>query len=109
MIIEKQISKKLLTLFQKKDDDFYAYYHQIKNLFIRISKKDQVIYIRENIIILNNAKQYIIKDTIIKFCFGLKNPKFCLYLIQYRVNPICCFYGIFKKAEIYLDILNAKV
>lgn len=40
MIIEKQVNKELLTLLQKKDDDFCAYCHQIEYLFIGISRRD---------------------------------------------------------------------
>ncbi len=29
-------------------------------------------------------------------------------MIEYRVHPIRSFYGAFKKAEAYLDVLNAK-
>lgn len=63
----------------------------------------------ENVIILNNAKHHILKDTIAKFDFGLKIPKLRLYMIEYRADPMRSLYGAFKKAEAYLDVLvNAK-
>lgn len=63
---------------------------------------------RENAVILNNAKQYILNNTIANFGFSLKNLKFCLYLIEYKIDLICNLYKTFKKAKIYLDILNSK-
>ena len=62
----------------------------------------------ENAIILNNAEQHILKDTIAKFGFGLKIPKLCLYMIEYRANPMRSLYKLFKKVKTYFDVLNAK-
>lgn len=56
MITEEQASIELSNLSQKKDEDLYAYYCQIKTLLIRISEKDQVTYNRENTIIWNNIE-----------------------------------------------------
>lgn len=63
---------------------------------------------RENAVILNNVEQYILKDTVIKFSFGLKILVFYLYMIEYRANLMRSLYGVFKKARAYLDVLNAK-
>lgn len=63
---------------------------------------------RKKAIILNNAKQYILKNIIAKFSFGLKISKLYLHMIEYRANPIYSFYETFKKAKAYLDMLNAK-
>lgn len=62
----------------------------------------------ENGIILNNVKQLILLDTIAKFGFSLKAPEFSLHMIEYKAEPIHNFYKTFKKAKVYLDILNAK-
>lgn len=32
----------------------------------------------------------------------------CLNIIEYKANPICSLYKVFKKAEAYFDMLNAK-
>lgn len=108
VMTEEQTSTKLSTLSQIKDKDLHVYYRQTKTLLIEISEKDCVIYNGENAIILNNAKQHIHKNTIIKFDFSLKIPKIHLYIIEYQANPMHSLFGVFKKAEVYFDILNAK-
>lgn len=57
---------------------------------------------------MNNTKQHILRDIIAKCDFGLKIPKLCLYIIEYKTNPIRNLYKAFKKAKTYLNILNAK-
>lgn len=105
---KKQVSTELSTLSQKEDEDLYAYYRWTKTQLIEISERDQVTYNGQNSIVLNNAEQHILKDTIAKFGFGLKIPKLRLYIIKYRVDPMRSFYGAFKKTEVYLDVLNTK-
>ena len=78
-------------------------------MYIRISENDRVTYNRENTIILNNAEQHILKDTIAEFGFGFKILKLCLYIIEYRANPMYNPYRAFKKAKAYFGVLNAKV
>lgn len=58
----------------------------MKTLLIKIIENNQMIYNGENPIILNNIKQYILKDIITKFGFGLKTYKVSLYMMKYRVN-----------------------
>lgn len=65
-------------------------------------------YNGKNVVILNNAEQYILKDTIAKFDFSLKISKFSIYIIKYKADLMCSFYGVFKKTEVYLDVLNTK-
>ena len=108
MMTEEQASTQLLTLSQKEDEDLHAYYQRTKTLFIKILEKDRVTHNGENAIILNNAEQNILKDTIAKFGFSLKILELCLHIIEYRANLMRGLYGAFKKAEAYLDILNAK-
>ena len=108
MMTEEQANTELLILSQKEDQDLYTYYCQTKTLFIGILGKDQVTHNRENTIFLNNAEQYILKDIIAKFGFGLKIPELCLNMIEYKANPMRSLYGAFKKAKAYLDVLNAK-
>lgn len=93
---------------QKKDEDLYVYYCRTENLFIGISGRDRINHNGENSIILNKVEQYILKDTIIKFCFGLEIPKLHLYMIEYRADPMYSLCKVFRKAKTYLDILNAK-
>ncbi len=57
---------------------------------------------------MNNEGQHILKDIIAKFGFGLKIPELCLHMIEYKANPMRSLYGAFKKAEVYLDVLNTK-
>lgn len=78
---------------------------------MQIFKKDQVIYNRADIIILNRTKQYIYKNIITKFIFGLKILDFCLHMTEYRAykaKAIYSFFGIFKKTKAYIDMLNTK-
>ena len=77
-------------------------------LLIKISGRDQVSHNGENAIILKNVEQYILKDIIAKLGFGLRDPELCLHMIEYKVDLIRSFYGAFKKAKAYLDVLNAK-
>lgn len=58
--------------------------------------------------VLNNAKPYILQNTIAKFEFDLKISKLYLYMIEYRADLIHSLYKACKKAEIYLDIPSAK-
>lgn len=44
-----------------------------------------------------------------KFGFGSNISKFYLYIMEYRADLIRNHYKVFKKAEIYLDILNTKI
>ena len=108
IITEKQASAELSILSQKEDKDLFAYYRRTEILLIGILEKDQVTHNRENTIILNNAEQYILKNTIAKFGFGLKILKLRLYIIEYRANPMRSLYGAFKKAKAYFNMLNAK-
>lgn len=48
------------------------------------------------------------KITITKFCFDFKIPKLYLPIIEDRADLMHSLYGAFKKAEIYLDILNTQ-
>lgn len=59
-------------------------------------------------IILNRAEQHILKDTIVKFGLRLKIPELRLYMIEYKTNPNRSLNRAFKKAETYLDLLNAQ-
>ena len=77
-------------------------------MLIGISEKNQVTHKGENAIICNNTEQHIFKDTIAQFGFGFKIPKFCLYIIKYRADPIRSLYGALKNVKTYLDVLNAK-
>lgn len=97
-----------MTLSQKKNNDFFAYYCQTKTLLIQILVKDKVTHNRKNATILNNAEKYILNNTISRFDFSLKIPKLCLYIIDYRINPMRSLYRVFKKAEIFIDVLNLK-
>ncbi len=104
----EQANTELSTLSQKKYDDLYTYHHRTETLLIGISRRDWKTHNGENSIILNNTEQHILKDLIAKFRFGLKISKLRLDMIKYRANPIRSLYGLFKKAEVYLDVLNAK-
>ena len=105
---EEQASTELTTLSQKEDENLYIYYCQIETLLIGISGRDRVTYDGENTVLLNKVEQHILKDTIAKFGFGLKIPELHLHMIKYRANLNRSLYGIFKKAETYLDLLNTK-
>lgn len=94
---------------QKKDKDSYTYYCCIEILLTRIAGKNQVTYNRENIIILNKAKQHILKDTIRKFILNLRDPGFWFCIIQYKAKPVQSFYKIFKKAKVLIFVLDAKL
>lgn len=61
-----------------------------------------------DIVILNKVEQHILKNTVIKFIFGLKILDFYLYLIKYRVELICSLFRVFKKAQAYINVVNAK-
>lgn len=74
-----------------------------------ITKRDQVTHNGENTGILNRAKQHILKDTILKFIFGLKDPDFCLCIIKYRAESAESHYGAFKKTEAYILMLAVKL
>lgn len=91
-----------------KNEDVQVYYRWTKILLIEIFRKDQITQKRENSIVLNNAKQYILKDIIAKFGFSIKIPKHCIHIIEYRPDSIHNFYGTFKKAEVFLNLLSAK-
>lgn len=65
-------------------------------------------YNRADIIILNKAEQYILKNIITKFIFDLKTLYLCLHMIEYKAKPIHSFFRTFKKFEAYIDMLNAK-
>ena len=97
MITKEQANTKLLTLSQKADESLHIYHRQIETLFIGISRKYQMTHDREKAIILNNAEQYILKDTITKFGFGLKFAKLHLHIIEYKAKPMCSLYRTFKK------------
>lgn len=73
-----------------------------------ISGRDKVNHNGENSIILIKAEQYVLKDTIAKFGFGLKISELRFSMIKYRADLMRDLYGAFKKAELYLDMLNAK-
>lgn len=103
---EKQVSIELLILSQKEDENLYIYYHWTKTQLIKISEKNQKTYNRQNLIVLNNAKQYIPQNTIAKFGFYLKISDLHLSIINYRVNLMCNFYRVFKKTKIYLNVLK---
>ena len=105
---EEQVSTEISILSQKEDKNLYTYYHQTEALLIRISGRGRVSHNGENAIILNNAEQYILKDIIAKFRFGLRIPKLRLHMIEYRADPMRSLYEAFKKAEAYLNLLNAK-
>ena len=108
VITEEQASIKLSILSQKKDKNLYAYYRRTEALLTRIFERDQESQNRKNAIILNNAEQHILKNTIAKFDFGFRVLKLCLHMIEYRTDPIRSLYEAFKKAEAYLDVLNGK-
>ena len=108
VMTEEQASTELSILSQKEDENLYAYYRRTEALLIGISGRDRVSHNGENAIILNNAEQHILKDTIAKFGFGLRVPELRLHMIEYRADPMRSLYGAFKKAEAYLDVLNAK-
>lgn len=44
-----------------------------------------------------------------KFSFGYKIFKLCLYMIEYKANLKYSFYKIFKKPKAHFNIFNAKV
>lgn len=67
-----------------------------------------MIHNRANVVILNNIEKHSLKDTIIKFGFGLKISEFCLYITKYRADLMRNLYRAFKKVETYFDILNAR-
>ena len=94
---------------QKKDRDFYKYYCCTKVLLIEIARKDQVAHDGENAIILNRVKQYILKDTITKFIFSLRDPDLRFCMIEYRAEPAQSLYKVFKKAETHILVLDAKL
>lgn len=48
------------------------------------------------------------KNIITQFCFKLKILELYLHIIRYKTNLNYSLDKIFKKAEIYLDIFNAK-
>ena len=109
VIIEEQASTKLSSLTQKKDKDFYKYYRRTEVLLTEIAGRDWVTHDGENAVILNRAKTHILKDTITKFIFGLRDLDLCLYMIEYRSELVRSLYGALKKAEAHILILNAKV
>lgn len=67
-----------------------------------------MIHNKKNVIILNNAKQYILKNTIAKFGFSLKILTLYLYIVKYKANSMFSLYRVFKKTKAYFDMLNAK-
>lgn len=80
----------------------------MKTLIIKIFGRDKMTYNGENAVILNNVKQYILKDILAKLSFGLKIREFYLYIIEYRADLMHSFYRVYTKVETYLDVLNAK-
>lgn len=105
---EKQISTNILTLSQKKDKSFYTYYRWIETLLVKICEKNWITHNRENLIVLYNGNQYILKNTIAKFYFHFQITKFCLHIIEYKTNLIYNFNKMFKKTKAYFDILSVK-
>ena len=93
---------------QKEYKDLYIYYCCTEVLLTGIAGKDRVTHDAENLVILNRAEQHILKDTITKFIFGLRDPDLCLRIIEYRIEPTESFYGAFKKAKANILILKAK-
>ena len=78
-------------------------------MLIKIARRDWVTHDRENVVILNRVEQHMLKDIIIKFIFGLRDPDLCLYIIEYKAEPAQSLYGAFKKAKAHILILDAKL
>lgn len=59
-----------------------------KILLTRIAGRARVTQDGADTITLNRAEQYILKDTVTKFIFGLKGPHLCLRMdrVQSRTN-----------------------
>ena len=109
VITEERASTELSSLTQKEDEDHYTYYRRIEVLLTGIAGRDRVTHDGENAVILNRAEQHILKDTITKFIFGLRDPDLRLRMIEYRVEPARSLYGAFKKAEAHILVLDAKL
>ena len=109
MITEERASTELSSLTQKEDEDLYTYYRRTEVLLTGIAGRDRVTHDGENAVILNRAEQHILKDTITKFIFGLRDLDLRLCMIEYKAQPTHGLYGTFKKTKTYIDVLNAKV
>ena len=109
MITEERASTELASLTQKEDKDLYTYYCCTEVLLTRIAGRDRVTHDGENTVILNRVEQHILKDTITKFIFGLRDPDLCLRMIEYRAELAQSLYKAFKKAKAYILVLDAKL
>ena len=78
-------------------------------MLIEIAGRDCITYDEKNAIILNRAETHILKNTIIKFIFDLRDSDLCFYMIKYRAKPAQSFYKAFKKAEAHILVLNVKL
>ena len=109
VITEERASTELLSFTQKKDEDLYTYYCCIEFLLTGIAGRDRVTHNGENAVILNRAEKHILKDTITKFIFGLRDSDLRLCMIEYRAEPAQSLYSAFKKAEAHILVLDAKL
>lgn len=109
VIKKEQVSIALSSFTKHKDKNLYIYYYCIEVLLIGIARRDWVTHDGENAIILNKAQQHILKDTISKFIFGLRNPNLHLGMIKNRNKLAQSLYEVFKKAEAHILILDTKL
>ena len=94
---------------QKKDKKLYIYYCCTDVLLTKIARKNQVTHDKENAVILNKTEIYILKNTITKFIFSLRNLDLCLCIIEYKAKLVQSLYRAFKKAKTYILVLDAKL
>lgn len=108
VITDEQASRELSPLSQKEDKDLYTYYRRTEGLLRGIHGKDRVSNNGPDTIILSPSEQYLIKDTIMKFILGIRDLGLRLRVVEYRAEPVPSLYVVFKKAEIYLDVLRIR-
>lgn len=109
MIRKKQVNIEFSSLTRKKDKELNLYYCHIKVLLTKIAEKNWEIHDGKNVVIINRAKQHIFKDTITKLILNLRDPDLYLWIIEYRTKLAQNLYRVFKKAKVYILILNAKL
>ena len=93
----------------KEDKKLYTYYCCKEVLLTEIVRRDWITHDGENAVILNRAEQHIFKDTITKFIFSLRDPDLHLCMIKYRAKPAQSLYRVFKKAKVYILVLDVQL
>lgn len=108
VITDEGASRELSSLSQKEDEDLYTYYRRTEALLRGIHGKDRVTNNGTDTIILSPLEQYLLKDTIMKYILGIRDLDLRLRIVEYPAEPVQSLYGVFKKAEICLDVLRIR-